>query len=130
MNDQKTHLRIKKEISGVPIDIQDDLAKVKLKLTKDMALDESGLIHGGFTFGLADYAAMLAINHPNVVLGGAQVRFVKPVKVGDILIAEAMVSRNDGKKTIVDVLVKRDQDVVFFGEFICFSPEKHVLDSE
>ena len=32
-------------------------------------------------FGAADYAAMLAVNDPNVVLGNAELRFVAPVEV-------------------------------------------------
>lgn len=32
-----------------------------------MAADEYRLVHGGFIFGLADYAVMLAINEPTVV---------------------------------------------------------------
>jgi acyl-coenzyme A thioesterase PaaI-like protein len=44
-----------------------------------MAADQRGLVHGGFTFGLADYAAMVAVNDPNVVLGAAEVRFLAPV---------------------------------------------------
>ena len=92
-----------------------------------MILDETGLIHGGFTFGAADYAAMLAVNHPNVVLGGAQVRFVEPVKEGDTMIAEAQLMNVDNGRLIIDVNVKVEEKVVFIGEFICFAPEKHVL---
>jgi acyl-coenzyme A thioesterase PaaI-like protein len=48
-----------------------------------MVVDAHGLVHGGFVFGLADYAAMLAVNDPNVVLGAAEARFLKPVRRGD-----------------------------------------------
>ena len=53
-------------------------AIVELTATPEMEADASGLTHGGFTFGLADYAAMLAVNHPNVVLGSAQTKFTSP----------------------------------------------------
>ena len=79
---------------------------------------------------MADYAAMLAVNHPNVVLGGAQSRFLLPVVEGDVLIAEAQLVRKEGKKLIVDVNVKRKDDVVFTGEFICFTPVKYILGDE
>jgi uncharacterized protein (TIGR00369 family) len=93
-----------------------------------MAADDSGLVHGGFIFGLADYAAMLAVNHPNVVLGGADVKFLKPVKAGESVYAEATVTSASGKKQMVSVTVKREDDVVFKGDFSCFILEKHVLD--
>lgn len=48
------------------------------------------------TFGLADYAAMLAVNEPTVVLGKAEVRFLKPVKVGERLLARTRILENSG----------------------------------
>lgn len=121
-----------------------------------MAADEAGLVHGGFVFGLADYAAMLAVNHPHVVLGAAQVRFVKPVAVGDRLLAVADVlvrgdhrrpeeddedteedSEEDGesdeaedqdrRQRRVRVNVLRGEEVVMSGEFLCFILDQHVL---
>ncbi|MFX1537335.1 MAG: hotdog domain-containing protein, partial [Promethearchaeota archaeon] len=68
---------------------------------------------------------MLAINHPNVVLGSSNVRFLKPVVEGDLLIAEAQLREILGKKHVVDVNVKKENDIVFEGEFICFIPKTH-----
>jgi len=65
------------------------------------------LIHGGFTFGLADYAAMLAVNEPTVVPANATAKFLAPVVVGDRLEAEATVEQTDGKKRTVKVTVRR-----------------------
>lgn len=93
-----------------------------------MAADDSGLVHGGFVFGLADYAAMLAVNHPNVVLGSADVKFLSPVRVGDSLEAQASVQKKDGKKHMVDVVVKNGDKKVFTGRFTCFVLETHVLE--
>ena len=61
--------------------------------TNAMAADDIGLVHGGFIFGMADYAAMLAVNDPNVVLGAADVKFLKPVSVQETVVAEARVSK-------------------------------------
>lgn len=100
-----------------------------LTTVPEMAADERGLVHGGFIFGLADYAAMLAVNHPNVVLGAAELRFLKPVVVGDALVASARRSGEDGKKLRVEAEVRRDGAVVFTGTFTCFTPKRHVLES-
>lgn len=102
---------------------------MELSTTPRMRADEHGLVHGGFVFGLADHAAMLAINHPNVVLGSSNVRFERPVVVGDLLVARARRRPAEGKKQIVDVEVLRDDTVVMRGEFVCFTPEHHVLAS-
>ena len=92
-----------------------------------MAADDTGLVHGGFVFGLADYAAMLAVNHPNVVLGSADVKFLKPVRVGDILLATATIKSVKGKKQTVDVTVKNGNTGVLSGNFTCFILDAHVL---
>ncbi len=92
-----------------------------------MRVDQTGLVHGGFVFGLADYAAMLAINEPTVVLGSAEVRFVAPVVVGARLIAEAEALPPAGKKRAVQVRVLLGEQVVLSGSFVCFVPSAHVL---
>jgi uncharacterized protein (TIGR00369 family) len=96
-----THEKIDKKLCGTPIELKDDYSLVELATSYSMAVDKSGLIHGGFIFGLADHAAMIAVNHPNVVLGSADVMFLKPVGAGEKLIAEAKVSSKDRKKRFV-----------------------------
>ena len=123
-----THHKINQSLCGRPVRVEENICVIEFKASETMAADDSGLVHGGFIFGLADYAAMLAVNHPNVVLGGSQVRFLKPVKVGEAVMAEAIVTASDGKKRMVSVTVKRGEDLVFEGEFTCFVPPKHVLD--
>ena len=118
-----------KELVGEVIELGEGFSKVKLKTKEYMKVDEHGLVHGGFTFGLADYAAMLAVNEPTVVLGKAEVKFTKPVKVGDELLAEARIKEDIGKKKIVFVEVfNQKNEKVFEGTFHCYVLEKHVLE--
>jgi acyl-coenzyme A thioesterase PaaI-like protein len=93
-----------------------------------MVVDETGLVHGGFIFGLADYAAMISVNHPHVVLGSADVKFLKPVKVNEALVAESVVQSNEGRKRIATVTVKKEDTTVFKGVFTCYVLDKHVLE--
>jgi len=123
-----THQLIDNELCGTPLMVENGKSRVEYTTTSRMAADDSGLVHGGFIFGLADYAAMLAVNHPNVVLGGADVKFLKPVKAGESVYAQASVTSASGKKQMVSVTVKREDEVVFKGDFSCFVLEKHVLD--
>jgi uncharacterized protein (TIGR00369 family) len=127
---QNTHLNINNEISGEIMKLEKNYSKIKLKTTSDMIVDAKGLIHGGFIFSLADFASMVAINHPNVVLGSAQVKFLKPAREGDVLIAEANLTIKEGKKHMVKVNVSRDNEIIFNGDFTCFILEKHVLEGD
>ena len=126
---QNTHLLASEKLVGSVVSIGEESATVKLKITKEMRVDEFSLAHGGFVFGLADYAAMVVINEPTVVLGKAEVKFLKPVAVNDELTAKATKSSNiDGKKTTVLVEISNTKnEIVFEGKFVCFVLEEHVL---
>jgi uncharacterized protein (TIGR00369 family) len=126
----RTHLAIDTALCGTPVALSEGTARVALETTPRMAADARGLIHGGFTFGLADYAAMLAVNDPNVVLAEAHVRLTRPVRVGDRVEAAASVSGARGKMREVRVEAKVGDDVVLEGTFVCYVPGRHVLDRE
>ena len=123
----KTHEQIDPRLCGIPLLLEPDFSRVELKTDDAMKVDHLGLVHGGFIFGLADYAAMIAVNDPNVVLGAADVKFLKPVRMGETVVAEARVTLKKGKKQMVSVTVTRHDETVFTGEFACFVLEKHVL---
>jgi len=126
----RTHLAIDPRLVGTPLDLSEGAARVVLVTQPEMAADERGLVHGGFVFGLADYAAMLAVNHPHVVLAGAETRFRKPVAVGDRLIATAQREETEGAagaKSRVQVTVRRGEEEVFSGSFLCVTLERHVF---
>lgn len=123
----QTHESIDRALCGTPVEASDGSSSVRLTTQQNMAADASGLVHGGFIFGLADYAAMLAVNHPNVVLGGADTRFLKPVRTGETVEARARTEEVKGRKHIVRVSVVRGEEAVFEGTFTCFVTDRHVL---
>lgn len=125
--DIKTHEGIDRTLCGEPVELAEGFSEVRLTTLPCMAADASGLVHGGFVFGLADYAAMLAVNHPNVVLGGAETRFLKPVRAGEVLMARAVCDEPAGRKHVVRVEILLDGEAVFRGAFTCFVTERHVL---
>ncbi len=124
----RTHLSADPSLCGSPLELGEGTASVTLDTTDQMSVDEQGLVHGGFVFGLADYAAMLAVNDPNVVLGGAQSRFLKPVRRGERIIASARTVGSAGRKREVHVEATVGSTKVFEGTFTCFVLEHHVLE--
>ena len=124
----RTHLKINSSLCGEVVVLGDGYAKVRLLTTQVMAADERGLVHGGFTFGAADYAAMVAINDPFVVLAAADVKFLAPVVIGDEVEFEAKVVEQEGKKAQVEVIASVESKKVFQGLFKTFTPQHHILD--
>jgi acyl-coenzyme A thioesterase PaaI-like protein len=125
----KTHLAINQSLCGQLLSIDEGIAVVKINTTSEMVVDDHKLVHGGFIFGAADYAAMVAVNDPNVVLGSAEVEFLKPSKSGDSVILKAKVTEANGKRRRVDVEgVDEAGRKIFSGIFYCFVLEKHVLE--
>lgn len=122
-----THRKIDARLCGRPVELKEGFSRVEMVCDACMAADERGLVHGGFIFGLADFAAMIAVNDPNVVLSGAACRFLKPVSVGETVTAEARVTETGGRKHTVEVSVEREGEAVFNGQLTCFVLEKHVL---
>ena len=127
----ETHQAINRALCGEILELRPNGSLTELQLIDDMRADSTGLVHGGFVFGAADYAAMLAVNHPNVVLGSAEVRFMKPCRVGEKLQFEARVDSSEGRKRKVSVVGRHAAGAeVFSGSFVCFVMDRHILDIE
>ena len=124
-----THLNINTSLCGKVTKLQENYAEVLLHTTQQMTVDKQGLVHGGFVFGSADYAAMSAVNDPYVVLGSSSSKFLAPVKVGDAVLCKAKVVSEKGKKKVVEVQAFVNDKLVFEGTFTTFVLAEHVLDA-
>ena len=123
----RTHRRIDQSLCGTLVELKPGYAKVELETTREMVVDEMGLVHGGFTFGAADFAAMAAVNDPNVVLVSSNCRFLSPVKVGDRVVFEAKELYREARKRNIHVIGYFEEIKVFEGEFMAVVLERHVL---
>jgi len=123
-----THLSIDNALCGKVTKTEANYAEVLLHTTQQMTADSQGLVHGGFVFGAADYVAMVAVNDPLVVLGSATSKFLAPVKVGDVVLLNARVVLEKGRKKEVLVEGYVKDNVVFEGSFATFVLDKHVLE--
>ena len=122
-----THLNINTTLCGKVIKLQENYAEVLLHTTQQMSADTQGLVHGGFVFAAADYAAMSAVNDPYVVLGSSSSKFVAPVNVGNVVLCKATVVSVKGKKKVVEVQAFVDEKLVYEGTFTTFILDSHVL---
>jgi len=72
------------------------------------------IAHGGFIFTLADSAFAFACNSHNVKAVAAQgdITFIRPGKLGDVLVASAREISRSGRSGIYDVQVKVGDEVI------------------
>lgn len=123
----KTHKRVKTNLLGTLVALDRGLSRVNLLTTTDMTIDELGLIHSGFIFSSADYAAATAVNEENVVIIGSRASFLAPAKVGDLIEFEAKARFEDSRKREINVTGKINDIKVFEGVFHAVVLDKHIF---
>jgi len=122
-----THEKVNSSFSGEVVKLERGYAKVVLETIEVMRADDVGLVHGGFIFSAADFAAMAAVNEPNVVLASSACLFLSPVRIGDNVTFEAIEHQKEGRKRTVSVKGYVHEIKVFEGEFKTVITERHVL---
>ncbi len=122
-----THESINQDLCGEIQKLDLGVVEIELTTTQDMVADDMGLIHGGFVFSAADYAAMAAVNEKNVVLVASECEFLSPVKLGDVVKIIAKVRHKEGRKRNVEVEAYVLDIKVFTGLFKTVITERHVL---
>jgi len=88
-------------------------ATLSMTLGEDM-VNGHAIGHGGLTFALADSAFAFACNSYNraTVAAGAKIRFRRPTRLGDRLVATATEREREGRDGVYDVLVTVGDEVV------------------
>lgn len=98
-------------------------SRVELLTNSAMAAPGSEFVRGAVVFGVADHAAMLALDQPGAVLQAADVQFTRPVRVDELIVAEAHARIRHGKKRHVTVTVSQGTAKVLEGEFTACLPD-------
>jgi acyl-CoA thioesterase len=88
-------------------------ATTRMTVTEAM-INGYGMAHGGYVFLLADTAFGCACNTygPVTVASGGDINFVRPVGVGDELVAVAEERVRYGRSGVYDVTVRRGEEIV------------------
>jgi acyl-CoA thioesterase len=91
------------------VDVGPGRARLRMAVTASM-VNGHAIAHGGLVFTLADSAFALACNtHGTVtVASGADISFVAPARLGDVLLAEAVEQAVHGRSGVTDVRVTRE----------------------
>jgi acyl-CoA thioesterase len=110
--------RASRELGMEAVVVELDHAVVRMTVTAAM-VNGHAIAHGGYLFTLADSAFALACNSRGVltVAAGADISFVTPARLGDVLVAEATQRTTYGRSGLTDVTVTRESDGALVAEF-------------
>ena len=88
-------------------------AEVRMRITRAM-VNGYDIAHGGYLFMLADTAFACACNsHGQVtVAAGAEISFVTSARLGDELVAAAVLRTRYGRNGIYDVTIRRGDEII------------------
>lgn len=95
------------------VDVGPGRATLRMAVREDM-VNGHDIGHGGLTFTLADSAFAFACNSYNrsTVAAGAEIRFLSPTRLGDVLEAVAVERTREGRDGVYDVTVRCGERVV------------------
>lgn len=102
-NEEKViYKKIDSSICGELLVLSKNKAEVSFVPKESMICDDK-IIHSGFIFGAASYAAMCAINKKNSLIITSETKFFAPVELGQEVLFRAVALQSEGKKCEVKV---------------------------
>ena len=113
--------------NGVIKELKNQQANVLLETTSKMILDKSGLVHSGNLYSSAAYSALLAVNHPNAIIIGVEMKFLAPIELGNEVLFKAQSLHEDTKKREVKVEGFVLDIKIFDALFSVAVLDKHIL---
>ena len=115
---------------GIEVEeVTEGYSRIKMLIREEM-INGLGIIHGGVTFSFADSAFAFACNNRNnlSVALDTSINFLKPVHIGDTLIAEAKEIHNGRSTGLYQVIIanQHQQQVALF-KGTCFRTHKQLI---
>lgn len=111
------------------IEIKAGYSKIKMTVRPEM-INGFGIVHGGIAFSFADSAFAFACNNRNVlsVALDTSVNFIKPIHVGDMLIAEALEIHNGKSTGLYEVnIYNQHEHLVAKFKGLCYRTDKQLI---
>ncbi len=113
-----------REIVGELIDLELGQRGISiLETTPAMVFERSRIVRGQHIFAQADSLAIALVDAEVALVGLANVKFKRPVTIGEKLVAKGQVIGRRGNRCTILVETQVGQDKVFRGKFLVFALE-------
>ncbi|MGE5575998.1 MAG: transcription factor FapR [Syntrophothermus sp.] len=112
------------EVYGDLIDVQLGRSGLSIMDTEEnMGFARTRIVRGHHIFAQANSLAVAIIDAPTALTGSAEIRFLRPVKVGERIVAKAQVVESVRNRFRVQVESRVEQEEIFHGDFVVFALE-------
>jgi len=111
------------EVIGEIVDLQLDHSGISLfEIREEHVFARTGIARGHHLFAQANSLAVAVIDCPIALTASSDIRFLRPVKLGEKCIAKAYVRMNDEErhKSKVELNTYVGDELVFQGNFVVF----------
>ncbi|KJD46988.1 MULTISPECIES: transcription factor FapR [Paenibacillus] len=111
------------EVIGDIVDLQLDRSGISIfEIKEEHIFSRTGIARGHYVFAQANSLAVAVINDEIALTASADIRFVRPVHLGEKCIAKAYVRSNPEQKgkAKVEVFAYVGEEMVFQGNFIIY----------
>jgi acyl-coenzyme A thioesterase PaaI-like protein len=115
------------DFCGTIVKMNEARSEIELVTTGDMVSDKKGLVHSGYLYSSATFAALVALNKPNAVIVSSKMNYLAPISVGSTITIRADVKHRDSKKAIIKITGKMLDLEIMDGEMVAVNLEKHPL---
>ncbi|BAU27559.1 DeoR family transcriptional regulator [Aneurinibacillus soli] len=119
---QQNHGEVKslpiEEVVGELVDLQLDHSAISLlDITEEHIFSRTHVARGHHIFAQANSLAVAVIDAAVVLTAAARIRYVRPVRLGERLVAKAVVRETQGEQSKVRVETRVQDELVFSGTF-------------
>lgn len=111
------------EVIGDILDLQLDKSGISLfEIREEHVFSRSGIARGHHVFAQANSLAVAVINDEIALTASADIRFIRPARLGEKCIAKAFIRSSGGQKgkAKVEVFTYVGEEMVFQGNFIIY----------
>lgn len=116
------------EVIGEIVDLQLDQSGISIfEIKQEHIFSRNSIARGHHLFAQANSLAVAVINCPIALTASADIRFIRPVQLGEKCIAKAYVRLHDEErnKSKVELNTYVGDELVFQGQFVIFRSNEH-----
>ena len=93
----------------------------KLMIDESMVLTKARVARGHYLFAQANSLSIALVDAPMALTGSVELKFIRPVHLGEVVVAQGSVLKRKQNKYWVQVSLNVDSEEVFLGNWILFA---------